>query len=174
MYDLGLQGVAVVSSKVKMLWVGNGQVGLVGLDEVLEQTKAKALTGEAIKQFLLNETRKRNYVPESAEDEYAEALMREYRRYCGESVDEVPPGVLFVEVLGPGCPECDHMELEVKNVLSDLGIGGHVEHVRDREKMKKYKVFGGPGLVINGKLKAAGRVPSRKELEKWLKEAEVK
>lgn len=163
-----------MSSKVRMLWVGNGQVGLAGLDEVLEQAKAKALTGKALTQFLLGETKRRNYVPESAEDDYTEGLLREYRRYCGESVDEVPPGILYVEVLGPGCPECDHMEQEVRNVLSELGIGGHVEHVRDKERMKKYKVFGGPGLVINGKLKAAGRVPSHKELEKWLKEAEVK
>jgi hypothetical protein len=34
--------------------------------------------------------------------------------------------------------------------------------------------MGSPAAVINGKVKAVGRVPMRNEIKKWLKEAQNK
>jgi len=31
-------------------------------------------------------------------------------------------------------------------------------------------VFATPGLVINGKIKSSGRIPSPEEIKKWIKE----
>ncbi len=162
-----------MSGQVKLLWVGNGQVGVVGLEQVLEEAKAKGLRGDILSKFLLEEIKRRNYVPPSAEEAYGEALAKEYRRYCGEAVEDIAAGISSVQVLGPGCPECDHLEQEVKNVLSELGIGGNVEHIGDPEQISKYGIFGGPGLVINGRLVAAGKVPRRRELMDMLKKLEA-
>jgi small redox-active disulfide protein 2 len=162
-----------MAGDVKLLWVESGQVGIVGLDQVLEEAKGKGLAGDILRKFLLEEVKRRNYVPASAEEAYGEALVRAYRRYCGEAVEDIPSGILSVQVLGPGCPECDHLEQEVKDVLSELGIGGNVEHIRDPEQIGKYGIFGGPGLVVNGRLVAAGKVPRRRELVDMLKKLEA-
>ena len=47
------------------------------------------------------------------------------------------------------------------------------EHVRDSREIKAYGIIATPGLVINGKIRCAGRVPSEKELPQWLQEASV-
>ena len=160
-----------MSRQVRMLWVGSGQVGLVGLDEVFEETRQEKLKGADLERALLEGVKRDNYVPKSSEQDYVGALLREYRRFCGEEVEDELPDILCIEVLGPGCPECDHLEEMVRNVLSELGIGGNVEHVRDPERIKEYGVFGGPGLVINKKLKVAGKVPRRAEVTEWLRSA---
>jgi small redox-active disulfide protein 2 len=158
--------------EVKMLWVGNTQVGIVGLDEILEQARAKGLAGDDLKAFLLEKTKARNYVAGPAEESYAAALLREYRRYCGEPVEDVPEGVVIVQVLGVGCSECDRLEQEVRNAMARLNIAGQVEHVRDPLKIAERGIFGGPALVVNGKVKSMGRVPPKGDIEKWLKEAQ--
>ncbi len=163
-----------MSDDVKLIWIGNGQVGLGGLDEILKEAQERKLAGEDLKKFLLEETKRRNYVPGSVESQYTEALLREFRRFCGEDVEEPHPGFLEVKVLGVGCPECDRLEQDVKNMLSELGVVGQVEHVRDPLKIAEYGIFAGPALVINGKVMAAGRVLARCDMEKWLKDAEGK
>jgi small redox-active disulfide protein 2 len=163
-----------MSDDVKLIWIGDSQLGLAGLDAILKEAQEKELAGDDLRQFLLEETKRRNYVPRFAEEQYGDALVREYRRFCGEEVGEEHPSMLEVKVLGVGCPECDRLEQDVKNVLSELGVVGQVEHVRDPLKIAEYGIFAGPALVINDKMMAAGRVPARSDLEKWLKDAEGK
>jgi protein-disulfide isomerase len=43
--------------------------------------------------------------------------------------------------------------------------------VRDVREIGRYGVFGTPALIINGKVKSVGKVPSRAELREWLSEA---
>jgi predicted DsbA family dithiol-disulfide isomerase len=43
--------------------------------------------------------------------------------------------------------------------------------VRDVKEIACYGVMGNPALVINGKVVAVGRVPSKNQLKEWLKAA---
>jgi small redox-active disulfide protein 2 len=76
-----------------------------------------------------------------------------------------------IKVLGPGCPRCGEVEKRVKNVLAELAIAADVEKITDIRKMMSYGILGTPGLVINGKIKCAGRIPRAEEIKVWIQEA---
>ena len=75
-----------------------------------------------------------------------------------------------IRILGPGCPRCAEVEKRTINVLAELNVGADVQKVTDIKKISEYKVLGTPALVINGKVKASGRIPSPEEIKKWIKE----
>lgn len=75
-----------------------------------------------------------------------------------------------IKVLGPGCANCQTLEKRTIDLLSELGVNANVEKVTDINKFMDYDVFVTPGLVINGKLKAQGRVPSKEEIKEWIQE----
>jgi small redox-active disulfide protein 2 len=76
-----------------------------------------------------------------------------------------------IKVLGPGCPKCEMVEKRVKNVLAELSIAADVEKITDITKMMSYGILGTPGLVIDGKIKCAGRIPRSEEIKAWIQEA---
>ena len=62
----------------KMLWVDDGEVGVVGLDEIFKEvSQIVLLTDEKLAAELLSRFKVKNYVPSSAEKKYAEALLIE-------------------------------------------------------------------------------------------------
>ncbi len=76
------------NKKTKLILVGRDLVGLIGLDEIFEnfyQMRKKPDT--FLKQELLNETKKHNYIPKVAEKKYEQALLREYKSFC-ESIEK--------------------------------------------------------------------------------------
>ena len=85
-----------------------------------------------------------------------------------------PAGPVQVKVLGQGCPSCDKLEQDVMAVLAELGLAADLEHVRDIRAIAAYGVMGSPALVIDGKVVAAGKIPSKNQLKEWLKAASKK
>lgn len=75
-----------------------------------------------------------------------------------------------IKVLGPGCKKCKELESEVRKTLEEIGVEATVEKVEEMDKIIKYNVLMTPGLVVNGKLKVYGKVPSRKDIAKWIEE----
>jgi len=75
-----------------------------------------------------------------------------------------------IRILGPGCPRCREVEKRTINVLAEMNYAADVRKVADLTKIAEYKVFATPGLVINGKVKCSGRIPSKDELKKWIEE----
>lgn len=60
-------------------------VGIVGLEDALERVKQKGLEDELrIKDELLREISQRNYIPEGFEEDYKEALFKEYRAFWAQ------------------------------------------------------------------------------------------
>ncbi len=56
-------------------------VGLAMLDAIFEEVASLGLSAEEpLKKELLRQTKIYNYIPRQAEDAYAEALLREYRK----------------------------------------------------------------------------------------------
>ena len=73
-----------------------------------------------------------------------------------------------IRILGTGCPRCDEVEKRTRNALSQLGIAADVQKVKDIKKIAEYGILGTPGLVIDGKIKSSGRIPSLEEIKTWI------
>jgi protein-disulfide isomerase len=56
------------------------------------------------------------------------------------------------------------------NALAELNVAADMQMVTDIKKIIEYKIAGTPGLVINGKVKCSGRIPSVSEIKNWIKE----
>jgi small redox-active disulfide protein 2 len=76
-----------------------------------------------------------------------------------------------IKVLGSGCPNCQRLEASVRRVVQAQGIEAQVEKITDFGEMMKYAILATPGLVINEKLMAAGRIPSDKDIAVWVAQA---
>jgi small redox-active disulfide protein 2 len=75
-----------------------------------------------------------------------------------------------IKILGIGCPRCMEVEKRVVDVLAETGIAADVQKVKDIKLFASMGIFSTPGLVINGKVKAQGKIPSKEEVKKWLEE----
>ena len=75
-----------------------------------------------------------------------------------------------IKILGTGCPRCAEVEKRIFNGLTELGLAADVQKVKDIKEISKYSIFGTPGLVINGKVKSFGRIPSEQEIKAWIED----
>jgi len=69
-----------------------------------------------------------------------------------------------LEVLGTGCAKCNALEAAVKQAADKLGVEYELTHVKEIAKFAQYGVMVTPALVVDGEVKAAGKVPSEGEL----------
>ncbi len=75
-----------------------------------------------------------------------------------------------IKILGMGCPRCEEVLKRTFNALVELNVAADVQKVRDIKEISSYGVLSTPGLVINGKVKAQGRIPSVVEIKAWIQE----
>ena len=75
-----------------------------------------------------------------------------------------------VKILGTGCSRCKEVEKRTMNALAELNVAADVQKVSDIQDIASYRIFSTPGLVINGKVKSSGRIPSVAEIKSWVKE----
>ncbi len=73
-----------------------------------------------------------------------------------------------IEIFGTGCPKCQATEQIVRKALAELGLEAEVIHVNDPRKFAQYGVMLTPAVVIDGKLKMSGHVPSLEEIKRLL------
>jgi len=73
-----------------------------------------------------------------------------------------------IEILGPGCLNCERLASRVEQVIGELGLAAAVEKVDDWDKMAGCQMLATPGLAIDGKLVCAGRVPDEQQIRQWL------
>ncbi len=78
-----------------------------------------------------------------------------------------------VKILGVGCARCNGLEKLVRDVVAEQGIDATIIKVTQYEEILKYPILGLPGLVVDEKVKVFGRVPAKRELIKWLAEAQA-
>jgi small redox-active disulfide protein 2 len=74
-----------------------------------------------------------------------------------------------IEILGTGCPKCKKLEENVRKAVSELKVKADILKVTDIGKIVDYGVISTPAIVIDGKIKASGRIPEAEEIKKWLK-----
>lgn len=76
-----------------------------------------------------------------------------------------------LEVLGTGCPKCEKLVQEVGKAARELGLEFELHKVKDIMKITSYGVLLTPALVVDGKVKMSGKVPSIDELKKLIQDA---
>jgi len=81
--------------------------------------------------------------------------------------------MLTIKVLGPGCSRCVQLEKIVRKLLETQSTEFQVEKVTEIQEIMKYHILSTPGLVINGKLVSAGKIPSATDIALWLEQATV-
>jgi small redox-active disulfide protein 2 len=79
--------------------------------------------------------------------------------------------MLNIKVLGPGCMNCHMVEESARAAVTALGVEATFEKVTDRDQFARYGLLFTPGLVINEKLVAAGRIPNQNEVMTWVTNA---
>lgn len=77
-----------------------------------------------------------------------------------------------IEILGPGCSRCLRTEESVRRALKELSLEAELAHIRDPQEFASRGVLFTPAVVIDGKLKSSGRVPTNEEIRQWLEEAQ--
>jgi small redox-active disulfide protein 2 len=73
-----------------------------------------------------------------------------------------------IEVLGMGCANCKKLYESVLKAVEESGKEVQVAKVEDIQKITAYGVLSTPALVIDGVVKAAGKIPKPEELKKWI------
>jgi small redox-active disulfide protein 2 len=73
-----------------------------------------------------------------------------------------------IEILGHGCQKCNHLEQEVRDVVAAAGLEAEIRHISDDAEIMARGVLSTPGLVIDGRVVSAGRVPTREQVAGWL------
>jgi len=78
--------------------------------------------------------------------------------------------VKLIEVLGPGCDNCKQLEANVREAVMMAGVEAEIIKVTDHAEIVAHGVLSTPGLVIDGKVVSAGRIPSAGNIAAWLDE----
>lgn len=162
-----------MGEEITKIIVNGRPVGIVGLEEIFQMAQEKKELNEVeTEKFLLEEVKKKNYIPAKVEGEYARSLLKEYKKFRGDKLKE-DFSVLQVQVLGPGCPNCQRLEKETIAALAELNLPADFSHLQDLKEIAQYGargIVGTPALLINGKVKCVGHVPPKEQIKKWLLE----
>jgi hypothetical protein len=149
--------------------------GIVGLNTVIRQIASATgqnASDNQIKAELLERLSEDNYIVEALRPAYADAFLREYKRYLGLPFEKpTESGQIELQVLGPGCLSCEKLTQNVVTLAAELQLAVDVAHVRDPLEIAAFGVMGTPALVVNGKVKSVGKVPPVPTLKKWVLEA---
>lgn len=76
--------------------------------------------------------------------------------------------MVTIEVLGHGCANCQKLEANARQAVDMAGVEAEVVKVTDDVSIAARGVLTTPGLVIDGEVKSAGRVPSAGDIAEWL------
>ena len=79
-----------------------------------------------------------------------------------------------IKVLGPGCARCKKLYAETEKAVAAAGVSAELEKVEKLEDIMQYPIMATPALVIDGEVKASGRIPPSTEIVSWLTTAAAK
>ena len=161
------------SDEITQIKIGGDRIGIIGLKPVLSEVAESCGTqsAEVIRTELMKRLNKRNYIPESSQEKYGQAFLREFKKFTGQTAEDGDPEGVEIKVLGPGCASCNKLEQDLIAVMAEMGMAADLEHITDIAEIGSYGVMGRPALVFNREVKAVGSVPPKPKLKKWLQEA---
>jgi small redox-active disulfide protein 2 len=80
---------------------------------------------------------------------------------------------MLIQVLGTGCKRCKTLHETVTKAVEETRVDAQVEKVEDIQKIMEFDILMTPALVINGQVKAAGRVPNVEEIKTMISTAKA-
>ncbi len=69
-----------------------------------------------------------------------------------------------IKVLGPGCANCKRLYQEAERAVAQSGLDATLKKVEAMEEIASFGILRTPGLVIDGKVVASGRIPLAPEI----------
>ena len=79
---------------------------------------------------------------------------------------------MIIKILGSGCSKCQSLEKETINALAELNVAADVQKVTKMDEIMQYDVMMTPALVIDEKVKSAGKVLTVEEIKTLIKQAQ--
>ncbi len=79
---------------------------------------------------------------------------------------------MVIKVIGSGCRNCKKLLQTTEDAVKELGIDAEILYVTDMDEIVATGILKTPGLMIDGEMKASGRVPKAKEVVQMIKEAQ--
>jgi small redox-active disulfide protein 2 len=76
-----------------------------------------------------------------------------------------------LQILGTGCAKCNALTQATEQAAQALGLPYELEKVTDLNRIMSFGVMITPALVVDGKVKVAGKVPNQSELKALLQPA---
>jgi small redox-active disulfide protein 2 len=73
-------------------------------------------------------------------------------------------------VLGTGCYRCQKLEKDVREAAEEMGIECEILKVSDLNAIAGFGVMQTPALIVDGEIKAAGKLLTTDQLKKLLSE----
>ncbi len=73
-----------------------------------------------------------------------------------------------IKILGPGCPNCQKLETNVKQAVEELKIDAKIEKISDIGEIMSYNVMNMPVLLVDEKIVFSGSVPAVEEIKNSL------
>jgi small redox-active disulfide protein 2 len=73
-----------------------------------------------------------------------------------------------VQILGTGCPKCKKLYEAAQTAVKDAGIDAEVSKVEDINEILKFGIMMTPALVVDGTVKAVGKVLRPEEIKAML------
>jgi len=78
---------------------------------------------------------------------------------------------VIIKVLGTGCSKCKLLTKRLEEIKQNHQLNFQLESVTQLDDIMSYGVMMTPGLVIDEKLKAVGKVPNEQQILNWIQEA---
>ena len=75
---------------------------------------------------------------------------------------------MIIQVLGTGCTKCKTLFENAQKAAQEAGADALVEKIEDIQQIMAFEILMPPGLVIDGVVRAAGRVPNVEEIKKLI------
>ena len=163
----------MTKSEVTQIKIGSHKIGFIGLKTVFDEMAAlfENKSDDIVSEELVQRLSRNNYIPEKVKDKYGRAFTCEFRKFLGQPFQEEKSEGMEIKILGAGCPQCDSLEKDLMDILTEINLSADLEHVRDLKEIAGYGVMGTPALIINGKVMCKGKVPRKNKIIKWLEQA---
>ena len=107
-------------------------------------------------------------VADQADGKIMSAFVRATKPAIGGADSKKKRAIPTIQILGTGCARCKDLTANVEKAVQGLGIEARVEKVTEITEIMKFQILMTPGLVIDGQVKAAGRIPPVEEIMQML------